>query len=85
MTDFEAMGKISRENGPIGLSNLATNLIELRRNKHGYELTIGVDHEWGDKVMANKVVGALYLIDTEAFMKAKATPSEEEKQDKGGK
>lgn len=76
MTDFEVMDKISRENGPIGSSNLATNLIELKRTKHGYELTIGVNHEWGDKVMANKVVGALYLIDTEAFMNAKAALQE---------
>jgi hypothetical protein len=72
VSDFEVMQKISRANGKIGSAPLS-NLIELKRNKRGYDLTIGISHEWGDRLALDQgnVVGALYLIDKAEFLKAK--------------
>ena len=71
MTDFEAMGKIASEDGPIAIAPL-TNMIELRKTRQGWEITLGMDDEWGQKVFKGSVVGGLYVMDKEAFKNAKA-------------
>lgn len=68
MSDFDKMKAIARRNGAIGSAPLG-NMLQLQRTKDGYQITLGIAHEWGDKVMRDECVGALYLIDKTEFAK----------------
>lgn len=78
-TDFEVMAHIARSDGQIASSPLQ-NIIELKKTKQGWQVTIGLDNKWGQRLFVDheNVVGSLYLIDKTEFFDAKNTLKEKE-------
>lgn len=69
MSDFDKMKAIARRNGAISSAPLS-NMLQLQRAKQGYQITLGISHEWGDKIMRDECLGALYLIDKSEWVKS---------------
>lgn len=78
MNDFEALNAVARGSGAIGSANLGTNLIELRKTKPGWQVTVGLDHKWGERLYVGDVVGALYVADEAEFFRLRKEPSPRE-------
>jgi len=70
-TDFEVMAAIAKRDGKIASVGLG-NMISLQSCKQGYQVTLGIDRAWGEKIARGECVGAFYLIDAKEFAEEKA-------------
>lgn len=66
VTDFEVLGAIAAEDGPIGCANYS-NLLSLNMSKKGWEATFGLSHEFGEALFRDKSTCVLYVVDRVAF------------------
>lgn len=71
ISDFIVLDALASEDGPIYSANVNSNVIEIRRTKRGYELTIGVSYIVGDLIMEDKLIGAIYFADSDTFFAKK--------------
>lgn len=61
MSDFHKLDAIAVADGRIWSADLNANFIEARRNRQGWNITLGVSHEAGDLFEKGQIVGALYM------------------------
>ena len=61
---FDAMFEAKSHSVAVAMP---ANLLRMQKTKLGYQITFGISHEWGDKLMAEKAFGVVFMAERDEF------------------